>query len=196
MNAEEATNEQILQEVEDQAAGETPKFDWSLEWMKRVGAGTADHTLLEPALHRGGARLWPNLIKKFDEGNLFGSQHLDFASMLMLSQKEVDADFQLWETVKAAARGAVAGASDKFFEISDFYITRISMDYKSRRRFVDEKGQLKALANFSKDLQDYLAKQRENYVTAGERYGWWWASPFVAEREEMKTRYAKRKEGA
>ncbi len=188
--SDEKTNGEILEEAERQAAGEPERFPWAVEWMRRVTAGEADPALLEEALRKGETRLWPTLVARFDEGELFGAQQLDFPSVLTLDQKEVEKDLRTWENVRAAARGAKQSDGPKIFEMRDFVMTRIGLDARIRRTVHDDGYRLRALASLPKGTQDWVASHRESFQRATDKYRWWWASPWLEERIQRRAEYA------
>ena len=192
MEAKDLTNEEILKEVEEQAAGEEEKFPWHSEWLKRVKAGTVDHRLLHEAIQKGEKRLWPNLVARFENGLLFGCQPHDFSSMLMMAEEEIDSDVRSWETAKSAAAGAEATKSKVFLEMEAFATTRLAIDFRVRRKFIGEDGSLLPLATFSKETQDSLAQKRERFQEVADRFGWWWVAWQPSERERLKKLYAER----
>ncbi len=187
LDVEKLTNAELLEEVERQAAGEPARFAYSSEWLKRLMEKKAKPEDFDAALVKGYRQKLPKMLEAFKKGELFGCQGLDFTSMLMCKEAEVDHDMALWNSVDTMLHVQGLGETLEHNELFDFARTRVTLNFKTRRSFLEENGVPKL------ELGEAKAKAKEamrkEFERVGVQWKWWWRTWDKIEQAKLKAEY-------
>lgn len=172
--------EDFLKQVEDGVAnGYTVSMTRTMDMIRR---GELTYQEYEAAAKKGYAVLYPQLVGLWKDGQLFTQQGYDFLSCLMAGPGQVAQDQSRWAQVEAAAQalGENVTRSAIYFEIKSFYLSRVAMDFPTRRSYLSQDGRgLAHASTWTEAKQRNFAKLRDGFNA--ETAKWGWKQPFDRE---------------
>lgn len=189
MDVSQVSNEELLAEIERQAAGEVPAFDYGSEWLRRLGAKKLKLEQFDEALAKGYAKCWPTYVRRFQSGELFGCQWFDFTSMLMATEAEVETDQKTWTIVQQTAMATDNAGSDAFKDMAVFAASRVAMPFKRRAALIQTGSGGLYKPSLSKETLDSIESARKRFDALRDERKWWWATSSPPEREKLKEQY-------